>query len=155
LPLVILLRNRLKYAITGREVTMILLQRFVRVDGKVRTDATYPAGFMDVVSIERTNEQFRLLYNQKGRFTLHRIKPEESQYKVCKVFVISHVICVIRYQVVRAQLGPNGVPFIGTHDGRTIRYPHPEIRVHDTVRVNLSTGKIEDHVKLAINNLVM
>jgi hypothetical protein len=40
------LRNRLKYALTGREVTAILMQRLVEVDGKVRTDKTYPAGFM-------------------------------------------------------------------------------------------------------------
>jgi len=53
LPLIILLRNRLKYALTGKEVKMILAQRLVKVDSKVRTDATYPAGFMDVVTIEK------------------------------------------------------------------------------------------------------
>lgn len=141
LPLIVLLRNRLKYALTGREVTLILQQRVVRVDGKVRTDATFPAGFMDVVSIERTNEHFRLLYNVKGRFQLHRIKPEEAGYKLCKVR--------------RVQLGPEGVPFCATHDGRTIRYPHPDIKVNDTVKVNLATGKIEDHVKFGVGNLVM
>lgn len=46
LPLVIFLRNRLKYALNGKEVTKILAQRLVKVDGKVRTDACYPAGFM-------------------------------------------------------------------------------------------------------------
>jgi small subunit ribosomal protein S4e len=46
LPLTVFLRNRLKYALTGKEVTAILKQRLVKVDGKVRTDETYPAGFM-------------------------------------------------------------------------------------------------------------
>lgn len=45
LPLTIFLRNRLKYALTGREVTSIVMQRLIKVDGKVRTDPTYPAGF--------------------------------------------------------------------------------------------------------------
>jgi hypothetical protein len=36
----------LKYALTYREVIAILMQRHVLVDGKVRTDKTYPAGFM-------------------------------------------------------------------------------------------------------------
>ena len=58
---------------TGREVTAILMQRHVKVDGKVRTDATYPAGFMDVVQIEKTDEHFRLIYDTKGRFVCHRI----------------------------------------------------------------------------------
>jgi len=56
-----------RYALTGREVTAILMQRHVKVDGKVRTDATYPAGFMDVVEIAKTGEQFRLIYDAKAR----------------------------------------------------------------------------------------
>lgn len=46
LPLIIFLRNRLKYALNGREVTAILKQRLVKVDHRVRTDSTFPAGFM-------------------------------------------------------------------------------------------------------------
>ena len=46
LPLVVMLRNRLKYALTRDEVTKIVMQRTIKVDGKVRTDATFPAGFM-------------------------------------------------------------------------------------------------------------
>lgn len=42
----LIIRNRLKYALTYREVIAILMQRHVLVDGKVRTDKTYPAGFM-------------------------------------------------------------------------------------------------------------
>jgi len=38
LPLVVFLRNRLKYVLTGREVTAIIKQRLIKVDGKVRTD---------------------------------------------------------------------------------------------------------------------
>jgi ribosomal protein S4E len=35
--------------LTGREVISIVNQRVVKVDGKVRTDATYPAGVMGEV----------------------------------------------------------------------------------------------------------
>ena len=56
----LVLRNRLKYALTGKEVRAILKQRLVAVDGKVRTDMTYPAGFMDVITIDKTDEHFRL-----------------------------------------------------------------------------------------------
>lgn len=91
------------------------MQRFVKVDGKVRTDATYPAGFMDVIEIEKTNENFRLVYDAKGRFVPHRISKEEAAYKLCKVK--------------RQQFGKGNVPYIATHDGRTIRYPDPDIKV--------------------------
>lgn len=103
LPLVIFLRNRLKYALTNAEVTKIVMQRLIKVDGKVRTDPNYPAGFMgewftykgrsvvhvksvsDVISIEKVNELFRLIYDVKGRFTIHRITPEEASVSVSKV----------------------------------------------------------------------
>ncbi|KIY91886.1 40S ribosomal protein S4-C [Monoraphidium neglectum] len=64
LPLLLVLRNRLKYALTGKEVKSILMQRLVKVDGKVRTDTTYPAGFMDVIDIDKTDEHFRLRCGQ-------------------------------------------------------------------------------------------
>lgn len=35
----------------------------------------------DVVSIPKTNENFRLLYDTKGRFRLHSLRDEEA--KVC------------------------------------------------------------------------
>lgn len=52
LPLLLIIRNRLKYALTNHEVKMICVQRLVKVDGKVRTDSTFPAGFMGKLSID-------------------------------------------------------------------------------------------------------
>jgi small subunit ribosomal protein S4e len=138
---VILLRNRLKYALTRREVTLILMQRLISVDGKVRTDATFPAGFMDTIHVDRTDEHFRLLYDSKGRFVLHRILPQEATFKLCKVKKVG--------------LLPRGIPYIGTHDGRTIRYPHPDVRVNDVVKVDLATGKFSTFIKFNTGNLCM
>jgi hypothetical protein len=41
-----MLRNRLKYALTYREVVAIVMQCLIAIDGKVHTDKCYPAGFM-------------------------------------------------------------------------------------------------------------
>ena len=35
----------------------------------------------DVITIEKTGENFRLIYDVKGRFTIHRISNDEA--KVC------------------------------------------------------------------------
>ena len=51
----------------------------------MRTDATYPAGFMDVISIPKTGNYFRLLYDTKGRFRVHEVSADEAKYKLCKV----------------------------------------------------------------------
>lgn len=102
LPMIIFLRNRLKYALTYVEAKKICKQRLIKIDGRVRTDFLFPAGFMglfcflkmmktnndffgfnlDVITIEKTGENFRLIYDVKGRFCVHRITNEEA--KVCK-----------------------------------------------------------------------
>lgn len=35
--------------------------------------------YLDVISIEKTGENFRLIYDVKGRFCVHRIQPEEAK----------------------------------------------------------------------------
>lgn len=141
LPLVIFLRNRLKYALTNTEVTKIVMQRHIKVDGKVRTDINYPTGFMDVVTIDKTGEYFRLIYDVKGRFAVHRITAEEAKYKLCKVK--------------RVTIGPKKIPYLITHDGRTIRYPDPLIHPNDTIQIDIASGKITDHIRFETGNLVM
>lgn len=34
---------------------------------------------IDVITIEKTGEFFRLIYDVKGRFTIHRITAEEAK----------------------------------------------------------------------------
>ena len=141
LPLIIFLRNRLKYALNGKEVTTILQQRLIKVDGKIRTDANYPAGFMDIVTIDKTGENFRLVYDTKGRFAIHRVTDEEASYKLLKVR--------------RIQLGTRGIPYLVSHDGRTIRYPDPLIKLNDTIKYDIETGKVTDLLKFEPGQMCM
>lgn len=38
--------------------------------------------FTDVITIEKTGEFFRLIYDVKGRFTIHRITAEEAKVNI-------------------------------------------------------------------------
>lgn len=60
---------------------MICLRKLVKVDGKVRTSAHFPAGFMDTLQIPRSGDNFRLLYDTKGRFVLNRITEEDARVR--------------------------------------------------------------------------
>lgn len=51
-------------------------------------------------------------------------------------------------------MGPNKVPYIVTNDARTLRYPHPDIAVHDTVKLELGTNKVLEHLKFEIGNFI-
>jgi len=142
LPICIILRERLKYALTNKECMQICMERCVKVDGKVRTDHNFPVGFMDVVELEKCNDRFRLMYDTKGRFVLHRLQNrEEAGYKLCRVN--------------KVYIGANKVPVAVTHDGRTIRYPDPDAKVNDTVKVDIATGKMSDILKFEQGAMVM
>jgi len=113
----------------------------IKIDGKVRRDPRFPLGMMDVVTIEKTNENFRILLDTKGRFNPHRIDQKEAGFKLCKV--------------IRKRIGKNKVPHIVTHDGRTIRYPHPDVQINDSLMYNFSTGETQGIVKFQNNAIVM
>lgn len=49
-------------------------------------------------------------------------------------------------------VGPNKIPYIVTHDARTIRFPHPEIEEGDTIKYNLKENKITEWIKNDIGN---
>jgi small subunit ribosomal protein S4e len=143
LPLQIVLRNRLKYALTGRECDVILHDKDneVKIDNKVRRDKKYPVGLMDTLSIKKTGDYFRMLYDIKGRFALTKIKEKEANIKLCKIK--------------KRVMGQNKVPYVVTHDARTIRFPDPSVRLYDTVKVDLTTGQITDTLKLELGKLVL
>merc|ERR1712058_205222 len=90
---------------------------------------------------EKTGENFRIIYDVKGRFIVHRITAAEAKYKLCRVREV--------------KTGPKNVPFLYTSDGRTIRFPDPAVRVHDSVQVDIATGKIQDTIRFDTGNLCM
>lgn len=141
IPLAILLRNRLKLALTYNEVKMIAMQKLVKVDGKIRTDKTFPCGLMDVVSLDKANSHMRLLLDTKGRFVPHKISPEEASFKLCKVR--------------KVQVGKKRVPHAYLSDGRTVRFVHPDVKINDTLKIDLATGKPVEHVKMEIGALAL
>jgi small subunit ribosomal protein S4e len=96
-------------------------------EGEVGSGSTVNKHFMDVVSIPKTDENFRLLYDTKGRYVPLKISAEEAKYKLGRV--------------TQSRMGPGGVPFIVCHDGTTMRYPDPNTKVLDTVKIDLATKR--------------
>lgn len=141
LPIMVFLRDRLKYALNAGETLAIVKKRLVKVDGKVRTNPRYPAGLMDVVELGKSNEMFRIIYDCKGRFVVHRIEAKEATFKLLRVN--QYII------------GAKGVPHVVTHDGRTINFVDPSVRVNDTLKYNIKTGEVESYIKFRVGNVAM
>lgn len=120
---------------------MITKKRIVKIDGKVRTDVKFPVGIMDVISLDKSGENFRLLLDTKGRFKAHKVTAEEAKFKLCRVQSI--------------RVGERKIPYAVTNDGRTVRFIHPDVRAHDTIRLNIQTGKVMDWIKFQEGAMVM
>jgi ribosomal protein S4E len=143
IPLHVLLQQRLGYALNRQEARKIVKNKdgLVKIDGKHRRDPRYPLGNMDVISIEKTNQNFRILLDTKGRFQAHPIDSAEAKFKLCKV--------------IRKTINKKKIPHISTHDGRTVRYPHPDISINDSIKIDLATGDVQSVVKFTNGASVM
>lgn len=141
IPLQVVLRDKLHFARTGREVDVILHQKegLVHVDKKVRRNPKYPIGLMDVIDLPKVGSAYRVLYDVKGRFVFTKLKKAEAAFKLCKIE--------------KKQAGANGVTYLVTHDGRTLRYVSRDITINDTVKLDLESGEISERYPMTVNNV--
>ncbi|ETO24963.1 40S ribosomal protein S4, X isoform [Reticulomyxa filosa] len=63
------------------------------------------------------------------------------QWKLCKI--------------VKKAVGARGIPYVVTHDGRTIPYPNPRIKVGDTIKYDFFKGKMMDLFEWRTGVIVM
>jgi len=62
LPLGVVIRDYLKLSETLKETKRIIKSRYVKVNGRVRTDYKFPVGLMDIIEIESDDGRFRQAY---------------------------------------------------------------------------------------------
>ena len=71
----------------------------------------------DVITIDKTNENFRLLYDVKGRFTIHRIKQEEAMVNITsdlQNIVLSFIIAILKDAVLKLMFANEDYDYICT-----------------------------------------
>ncbi|MEM4717818.1 MAG: 30S ribosomal protein S4e [Desulfurococcaceae archaeon] len=142
IPLLLTIRDMLKYAKTAREARKLIAEGHFKVDGKVRRDYKYPIGIMDVFEITSTGETFRVIPAPIKVLDLIRISQDESKLKPCRIESKTTV--------------KNGHIQLNLHDGRNIliRVSDPKNPVEDayetlgTVLISLDDGSIRDYIPL-------
>ncbi len=126
--LTVLLRDHLKSAETAREAKTIIGRREVKVDGRAVTDPSFAVGLMDVVSIEKTGEHFRIMLDRHGRLVPLKITKEEAAWKLCRVE--------------NARTLRGGVQQYNLHDGRNLQSTKTAYKPGDTLRLELPKQKV-------------
>lgn len=144
LPLLLIVRDILKYADNAREAKKIIKMGKVLVDGRVRKEEKLPVGLMDVVSLPDANENYRVLFDRKGRI---KLKPTENpDVKLCKIKNKT----VIKGGHIQLNL----------HDGRNIvikvsdptKAEEDVYKTGDTLLISIPEQEIKAHIPLKLVN---
>ncbi|MEM2024839.1 MAG: 30S ribosomal protein S4e [Desulfurococcaceae archaeon] len=85
IPLLILVRDVLKYAKTSGEARKLISEGNFKVDGVVRRSYKFPVGVMDLVEIPKTAETYRVIPVLTKVLGLMKIPSEEAGIKPCRI----------------------------------------------------------------------
>lgn len=133
IPLVVILRDVLKFAKTSDEAKKIIYGRQVHIDGVVRTNPAFPVGFMDVLTFPKAGISYQLLYDKKGRLVPKELDKHRTDKKLLKV-IDKHTI-------------KGGKISLTLHDGRSIIADN-KIHVGDSILISIPEVKIQSVLKL-------
>ncbi len=141
IPLVSVLRTHLHHADNWREASAILNARKVKIDGRTVTSLKFPVGLMDVVAIEETKENHRMLLDKKGRLALVRIGDSEAKWKLARI-EDKHTI-------------KGGSTQLNLHDGRNILLKKDQYETRTTLKIQVPDQKVLEAYPLERGNSVL
>jgi small subunit ribosomal protein S4e len=139
MPLNVILRDLLGYAGNNKEVKTILNNQDVLVDGKRRKEPRFNTGVMDVLSLPRISEYYRIMFDKKGKIALLPIKEGESRTKVCKI---------IGKRLIKGKLQ------INLSDGKNLLVEKGDYKKGDSVLIEVPVLKVKEVLAMAKGNLV-
>jgi small subunit ribosomal protein S4e len=140
-PLLIMIRDVLGYCDTAREGRRIIGDRNILIDGRIVTDHKLPIGFMDVISLPKSKENFRALLDSRGKIRPIRISKDRAAWKLVKIRNITTI--------------SKGKTQLNFHDGRNILVEKGKYKTGDVLKIDLPSQKIMDYYPLEKGNVAM
>jgi small subunit ribosomal protein S4e len=139
MPLVIVIRDLLKLVDNAREAKRALYEGKVLVDGKAQKDYKLPVGIFDIISIPSSNQQYRMLKDELGRFYLSLLEAGD----VRKLARIENKT-IISGKKLQLNLS----------DGSN-RLAEGEFHVGDSLVLSLPDKNIEDRIGFEVGNMAV
>jgi len=142
IPLGFLLRNLIGVGRTLRETKIALNEGKIQVNGKTRRDYRFSTGFHDTVSVNGLENDYRIIYNEKGRLAVKEEKKSGKKSKYCKIK--------------DKKKSKDGKIQLTTNDGRSIFVEKGDFSTGDSIEIELpsqnilNTLKFEKGAKIAI-----
>jgi small subunit ribosomal protein S4e len=141
MPLLAVVRDMLKLCDNAREARFIIGSRGVSVDGKVVTNYKYPVGLMDVVTILKTKQNYRMLVDYKAQLKLVTIDDSEKGWKLARIDGKK----VIKKGKVQLNL----------HDGRCMILAKDQYKTGDVLKIDVPSQKLVKNFKLEKGSMAL
>lgn len=136
IPLGLVLRDYLKHAARAADAKRIIQAGEVLVDGKAAFSTKQVVGFMDVVTIPKNEEAYRVLFDYHGRVVLHAINAQNATWKLCRI-EDKRTIEGGKFQ-------------LNLHDGRNVILKEAgQYKTGDSLKMHVPDQKIMGHYALA------
>jgi len=139
IPLAVLVRDHLNLCETGREARRIIGAGDVLVDGEKRKDHKYAVGLMDVVTVPKTKQAFRILLDHHARLVPTEIKATEAGWKLARVENKTTI--------------KGGKTQVNLHDGRNLLLAKDQYKTGDVLKLEVPTQKVLGTHKMAAGTL--
>ncbi|MDD5502082.1 MAG: 30S ribosomal protein S4e [Candidatus Thermoplasmatota archaeon] len=142
IPLALVIRDYLGLCETMTQAKMIMGAGEILVDGTKAKDHREPIGLMDIITIKKTGDNYRMLVDSHGRLRTVKIAKENAAWKLCRIEN-------------KTVLGKGKIQ-LNMHDGRCILVEDAKkFKTGDTLRVEVPSQKILDHYPLAKGSTAM
>ncbi|KAL6120777.1 hypothetical protein NUSPORA_02440 [Nucleospora cyclopteri] len=139
IPIHYIITRFLKLANTSKEVSYILRNGMILVNGKTLKNHKSVVGLFDVITVIKSHEHYRLLLTVTRKFKLQAITSDEAKFRLTKVM----------------KKGNEGItPMTRTLCGYNFRFANPSIKVSDTVKVDIETGTIVENYSFEVGAIV-
>jgi small subunit ribosomal protein S4e len=140
-PLATVVRDYLKLAATGREARRVIGAGEVLVDGRVVKEPKFAVGFMDVVSVPKTKQSWRVFIDDKARLRLVPIEAGQAGWKLAQITGKTTV--------------SGGRTQLNFHDGRNLLVKKDDYATGDVLRLELPSQKVLGHFPLKPGSSVL
>lgn len=134
MPMGLILKEVLGYAKTSREAKKILEDKSILVNKKVIRDLKAQVGFMDVLEIPKLKEQYRMIFDTRGKLKLKPVKASETDVKICKI---------LSKRTIKGKKTQ-----LGLSDGSTMLAEKDNFHIGDSIVLSLPDRKIKATLKL-------
>jgi small subunit ribosomal protein S4e len=133
IPLGLIVRDYLNLTDTLRETKRIISSGEILVDGVQRKSHKFPCGLMDVISIPKSKNDYRILFDRRGKLTLVPISSKDATWKLLRIENKSTV-------------KGNHIQ-LNFHDGRNKPVKKDEYKTGDVLKISFKDQKIDDTFK--------